>query len=81
MKTFFFIYISIGFLFCMFLKTQVDNIGIDTIKKYIDNEQLDKIDLNNPKTHFLFVVICILLWPIIIFGSYNDFDDFTKMKF
>lgn len=64
----------------MFLKTQMDNIGADTIKKYIDNELLEKIDLNSPKIHFLFVLICILLWPIIIFGSYNDFDDFTKFR-
>ena len=64
MKTFLIFYFLIGCLYTIIIKKGIDFLGLDYLLK--DIEPKDRIDLNNTFVQILFILICMLLWPILL---------------
>lgn len=83
MKTFLYVYLFIGCILYMLTEFLIENIGRDNFMERIDDEELKKIDLNNPKHRIVYILVNVLLWPVIVMGvlkEIKDMDDFTKLK-
>ena len=65
MKTFLIIYFLIGCLYSIIIKKGIDFFGLDYLMKDVEPE--DRIDLNDTSVQILFILVCVLLCPILIF--------------
>ena len=65
MKTFLLCYVIIGCLFSIWVKKAIDYIGLDYLMKDVEPE--DRIDLNDTSVQIIFILVCVLLWPLLIF--------------
>lgn len=67
MKTFLIIYFLIGCLYSIIIKKGIDFFGLDYLLKDVEPE--DRIDLNDTSVQILFILVCVLLWPILLILS------------
>lgn len=72
MKTFLIFYFLIGCLYTIIIKKGIDFLGLDYLLK--DVEPKDRIDLNNTFVQILFILICMLLWPILLILSIKNIN-------
>ena len=70
MKIFLIFYFLIGCLYTIIIKKGIDFLGLDYLLK--DVEPKDRIDLNNTFVQILFILICMLLWPILLILSIKN---------
>lgn len=72
-KTIFIIYLSIGFIFYLYLKIVMDTIGMDNIIRLFDEEHPGrKIDLTDNTLQFIFFIIAVLMWPLFFINNKNE---------
>lgn len=64
MKTFLIFYFLIGCLYSIIIKKGIDVFGLDYLLKDVEPE--DRIDLNDTSVQILFILVCVLLWPILL---------------
>lgn len=73
LKTIVIIYLSIGFLFYLYLKNAMDTIGMDNIKRLLDEDYPGRnIDLTDNTSQFIFFIISLLVWPILFIKKNNE---------
>jgi hypothetical protein len=72
-KTIVIIYLSIGFIFYLYLKNAMDTIGMDNIIRMFDEDHPGrKIDLNDNTSQFIFFIISLLVWPLFFINNNNE---------
>lgn len=64
MKTFLIIYFLIGCLYSIIIKKGIDFFGLDYLLKDVKPE--DRIDLNDTSVQIIFILVCVLLWPLLL---------------
>ena len=64
MKIFLIIYFLIGCLYSIIIKKGIDFFGLDYLLKDVEPE--DRIDLNDTSAQILFILVCVLLWPLLL---------------
>lgn len=52
-------------MYSIIIKKGIDFFGLDYLMK--DVEPKDRIDLNDTSVQILFILVCVLLWPLLIF--------------
>ena len=57
-------------MYTIIIKKGIDFLGLDYLLK--DVEPKDRIDLNNTFVQILFILICMLLWPILLILSIKN---------
>lgn len=52
-------------MYSIIIKKGIDFFGLDYLMKDVEPE--DRIDLNDTSVQILFILVCVLLWPLLIF--------------
>ena len=52
-------------MYSIIIKKGIDFFGLDYLLKDVKPE--DRIDLNDTSVQILFILVCVLLWPLLIF--------------
>lgn len=52
-------------MYSIIIKKGIDFFGLDYLMKDVKPE--DRIDLNDTSVQILFILVCVLLWPLLIF--------------
>lgn len=52
-------------MYSIIIKKGIDFFGLDYLLKDVKPE--DRIDLNDTSVQIIFILVCVLLWPILIF--------------
>lgn len=51
-------------MYSIIIKKGIDFFGLDYLMKDVKPE--DRIDLNDTSVQILFILVCVLLWPLLI---------------
>lgn len=51
-------------MYSIIIKKGIDFFGLDYLMKDVEPE--DRIDLNDTSVQILFILVCVLLWPLLI---------------
>ena len=51
-------------MYSIIIKKGIDFFGLDYLMKDVEPE--DRIDLNDTSAQILFILVCVLLWPLLI---------------
>ena len=51
-------------MYSIIIKKGIDYFGLDYLLKDVKPE--DRIDLNDTSVQILFILVCVLLWPLLI---------------
>ena len=51
-------------MYSIIIKKGIDFFGLDYLMKDVEPE--DRIDLNDTTVQILFILVCVLLWPLLI---------------
>ena len=51
-------------MYSIIIKKGIDVFGLDYLLKDVEPE--DRIDLNDTSVQILFILVCVLLWPILL---------------
>lgn len=71
MKLFFIVYLTIGFIFGIYVELCFRIIPRDIIYSFISDIDSD-IDFNQPSIRFIIFLICMISWPFILIKSANN---------
>lgn len=52
-------------MYSIIIKKGIDFFGLDYLMKDVEPE--DRIDLNDTTVQIIFILVCVLLWPLLIF--------------
>lgn len=52
-------------MYSIIIKKGIDFFGLDYLLKDVKPE--DRIDLNDTSVQILFILVCVLLWPLLLF--------------
>ena len=52
-------------MYSIIIKKGIDFFGLDYLMKDVEPE--DRIDLNDTSVQIIFILVCVLLWPLLIF--------------
>lgn len=52
-------------MYSIIIKKGIDFFGLDYLMKDVEPE--NRIDLNDTSVQILFILVCVLLWPLLIF--------------
>lgn len=52
-------------MYSIIIKKGIDFFGLDYLLKDVKPE--DRIDLNDTSVQIIFILVCVLLWPLLIF--------------
>lgn len=51
-------------MYSIIIKKGIDFFGLDYLLKDVEPE--DRIDLNDTSAQILFILVCVLLWPLLL---------------
>lgn len=51
-------------MYSIIIKKGIDFFGLDYLMKDVEPE--DRIDLNDTSVQIIFILVCVLLWPLLI---------------